>query len=210
MSRIYMGNTALTNNIQDADRAALAYNMFRSMAEAKVSVTADGTKQAIDGAALRLVDENGVSTIPEPDKEWFGTEEDKAEVRESVLDEIIAEMEEEGEEPDRDFERSMMDEYTVSYRSQDITTTYFMGSSWDIDKVRDIYSILDKDLSSDISLSVFNEFEDMDVNITENMDHLNVVDMEGDVYDPEKDIDDSMDFDDAVAAISQIDNGIEM
>ena len=203
MSIVYHGNTALTNNIGDEKRAAMAYNVFRSMTNHGVKLGDSG--EALDADKLCLIDENGVSTVPELDKEWFGTEEDNDKAREAVLDSIIDEMKQEGCEPDRDFERDLMDEYTVTYRSRDVTTTYFVDSSWDLDKARDVYSIVTKDIAPGVSLAVHNDFEEMDVDLTGGLQNLNVVNMDGDVYNPEKPVS----FGDAVADLSGPEPGME-
>lgn len=61
------------------------------------------------------------------------------------------------------------------------------------------------DIAPGVSLAVYNDFEEKDVDLTGGLQNLNVVNMDGDVYDPEKPVS----FGDAVAGLSESEPGME-
>lgn len=178
------------------------------MSQADTLVTVNGKEQPIYKSKLCVVDSDGNSHIPVLDEEWFGAEEQNNKERERVLDLIIKDMKEDlkndglDTEPDCDFERSLMNQYTVSYRESDTATVFFMPESWDIDKAKDAYSILTTDMEKSVQ---FSRDTELDGKVTLDPENLNVTDMEGQVYDPEKDID----FAEAVESIPADENGLE-
>lgn len=202
--KIYMDNVALTKDIQDEARLNMAYNVLYNMAQSGVKLAVDGTQEQMDAGKLHALDNDGNSFRPELDGEWFGTEEQNNAAREAVLDKIGKEMEACGEEFDREHERELMDQYTVSWRAWGVASVYFAPNSWDIDRARDIYSILHNDLDGSVGFSKDTKY---DGTVKLDLATINVVDTEGGVYDPEKN--DSQDFADAVAQIPAEEAGLE-
>lgn len=180
--RVFMGNIPLTEDIADKERADLAYNICFGMSQADTLVTVNGKEQPIYKSKLCVVDSDGNSHIPALDEEWFGTEEQNDKERERILDIIVKDMEEDLKndgldmEPDRDFERSLMDQYTVSYREYGTATVFFMPESWDIDKARDAYSILTTDMEKSVQFSMDTKY---DGKLTFDPKNFSVTDMEG-------------------------------
>ncbi len=187
---VQLNGTTLTREIVSMERADMAYNILYGMAEVGVKLN----ETPFDKTDLRLVDVATGAELKEPvDREWFGTEAERAAIKEAVLDKIM-------EDPNaggRHLEGALMCEYTVSWRARDTATVYFMPNSWDMDKANLAYAVLHEDIDPELAFTM----ETDNGPVTLDRADRNLTNEDGDVpkpWDPDAD-----NFADAINGLSE-------
>ena len=180
--QIYQGDQPLTVPIEDERRATLGYNMMYAMAKKEVMFQIDGNEQPLDTNRLQVLNGEGKLVALDLDAEWFGTPDQNQQVKNAVLDNIMEAMIQDGAEPDRNCEESMMEQYTVCAYDEDNCRVRFAPKVWDFDKAGEMQNFMVHGVDPSVSFSGMN-FRDQKVDFKE----FYIVNEDGDVYEDQLD-----------------------
>lgn len=110
---------------------------------------------------LSVIDADGESIQLPLDPEWYGTDEQKEQIREKVLDRNMAEIREmvaeknpgEDIEPNRDLESDLMDRYSICSYDDDNISVRFAPGTWDFQKANEMYNLAQYGMDPSVSFS---------------------------------------------------------
>lgn len=182
--QICQGDVPISLPIIDKKRAALGYNMLYAMTTDKVEcenfeIETNGERMPLDRDQLWVKGPDGKAVDIEFDKEWFGQEEDALEVKNAILDKYAEEAALDGEDFDRGFEESMMDQYSVCCYDDEHCSVWYAPFTWDMSKAEEMQNFMEYGLHPDISLSCINDYGNR---VGIEADDTEIICDDGDVY----------------------------
>lgn len=217
--RVYLNNKPVTVPIEDENRAAIAYNILVAIGEEGGQI--DG-KNIIShfGKGLHVVGTDGESIYPDDDPEWSNNDT----YYDAAVQKAIMQAAENGETIDHDEARNRTTAYTIIHEDTNLEAD-FMPATIDKNKAMEWMNFLKYGMDPSVKLEAKAvDLDDRDyyyVPVTG--DKLQIQDFKGNTVEIESDpdwakgqinpdviqIDGEQDFEDAVAAISENQNGLE-
>lgn len=216
--QICQGDVPISLPIIDEKRAALGYNMLHAMTTDKVEcdqfeIETNGERMPLDRDQLWVKGPNGEAVNVEFDKEWFGQEEDALAVKNAILDRYAEEAALDGEDFNREYEESMMDQYSVCcFDDTDNIGVYYAPFTWDMSKAEEMQNFMEYGWNPDVSMTCVNDLGDR---MSVKADDTSIVCDDGDVYMPQYDnkwcvepMPQAASFEDALDSIPTNDEGL--